>query len=133
MDPQKRKNLEEAGWVFGDAEDFLGLSEEESRMVDLRLAVSRAVRKVRLDRKLTQAQAAKILETSQAKVSNIEAAAGGVTLDLMFRSLFALGGTMRDFQGPPLFEVDPDASLKPETAAHPATPVRRKRSSQRSA
>ena len=25
MDPEKRKRLEAAGWVFGDAEDFVGL------------------------------------------------------------------------------------------------------------
>jgi hypothetical protein len=31
MDPVKRKALEAAGWRFGDAADFLGLTDEERR------------------------------------------------------------------------------------------------------
>ncbi|APW59243.1 XRE family transcriptional regulator [Paludisphaera borealis] len=99
MDPKKQAALEAAGYVFGDAEDFLELTEEESRLVDIRLAVSRAVRNARLARNPTQAQAAKILNTSQPKVSKIESAAAEVSLDLMFRSLFALGGNAADVFG----------------------------------
>lgn len=120
MDPKKRKDLESAGWVFEDAEDFLELTEEERRLVDLRLAVSRAVRDVRLGRKLTQSQAAKILGTSQARLSNIEAASADVSLDLMFRSLFVLGGTMGDVNGP-------RAAKRPKGASKPAVPVAEKR------
>lgn len=98
MNKKMRESLERAGYVFGDADDFLGLTEEESRLIDIRLAVSRAVRNARLAKKLTQAQAAKILETSQPNVSNIEMAAADVTLDLMYRSLIRLGGTAVDVQ-----------------------------------
>lgn len=92
----KRKALEEAGWVIGDAEDFLGLTVEERRLVELRVALSRAVRVARAERGLTQAEAARALKTSQPNVSKIETAAPGVSLDLMFRSLFTLGGTLHD-------------------------------------
>lgn len=100
MNKAKREALEKAGWVFEDAAEFLELTEEECRLVDLRLAVSRAVRDARLSRKLTQAQAAKALHTSQPNVSKIEAASADVSLDLMFRSLFALGGVVSDILGP---------------------------------
>ncbi|OJW20849.1 MAG: hypothetical protein BGO49_28980 [Planctomycetales bacterium 71-10] len=96
MNEAKRKALEAAGWTVGDAEGFLGLTQEERGLVELRVALSRAVRAARACRGLTQAQAAQALKTSQPNVSRIEGAAPGVSLDLMFRSLFALGGTLRD-------------------------------------
>lgn len=40
MEEQKRKRLEEAGWSVGSAEDFLGLSEEETAAVRLKLTLS---------------------------------------------------------------------------------------------
>jgi transcriptional regulator with XRE-family HTH domain len=96
MKKKLRESLESAGYVVGDADDFLDLTEEESRLVDVRLAVSRAVRNARIARNLTQAQAAKVLNTSQPNVSRIEGAASDVSLDLMYRSLFRLGGTAAD-------------------------------------
>ena len=96
MDARKKQALEAAGWVCGDAEDFLELTAEERQLVALRLAVSRAVRARRLERDLTQAQAAKMMKTSQPRFTKIEAASSEVSLDLMFRGLFALGGTTKD-------------------------------------
>ena len=100
MDEAKRKALEKAGWVFEDAAEFLELTEEERRLVELRLAVARAVRGARLARKLTQGQAARALNTSRPDVSKIETADRHVSLDLMFRSLFALGGVVSDILRP---------------------------------
>ena len=65
-------------------------------------------------------QAAKILGTSQARLSNIETASADVSLDLMFRSLFALGGTMGDVSGV-------QAANRPKGALKPARPVAVKR------
>jgi hypothetical protein len=48
MNVEKRKALEAAGWRVGDAAEFLGLSDEERRLVELRLAVSRKVRELRV-------------------------------------------------------------------------------------
>ena len=44
MNKDKQRALEAAGFVFGDAEDFLELTPEEQELVELRIAVSRAVR-----------------------------------------------------------------------------------------
>lgn len=99
MDKAKRKALEAAGFRTGDAEDFLGLTEEECRLVDLRLAVSRAIREQREKHALTQQQLAAKLKSSQSRVAKIEAGASDVSLDLSFRALFAAGGDLADIVG----------------------------------
>jgi predicted XRE-type DNA-binding protein len=101
MDPKKQKALEEAGFRVGDAEDFLGLSEEERLIVELRVAVARAVRRLREQRHLSQQELAARIGSSQSRVAKIEAAAKGVSLDLSFRGLFAVGGTIADLTGRP--------------------------------
>jgi len=98
MNREKRQALEAAGFVFEDAEDFLELTVEERRLVDLRLAVSRAIRARREQQHLTQEQVAKKLKSSQSRVAKMEAGATDVSLDLMFRGLFALGGSLEDLR-----------------------------------
>src|SRR5262249_23971662 len=96
MDSATRKRLETAGFRVGDAGDFLGLSDAERRLVELRLAVSRAVRKARERAGVTQHQLATSLRWSQSRVAKIEAAEPGVSLDLSIRALFAAGGELSD-------------------------------------
>ncbi len=96
MDKEKRKALEAAGFRIGDVKDFLGLTQEERRLVELRVAVSRAVRRLRERRHLTQQQLAAKLKSSQSRVARIEAGAADVSLDLLFRGLFAVGGGLAD-------------------------------------
>jgi ribosome-binding protein aMBF1 (putative translation factor) len=98
MNREKRQALEAAGFVFEDAEDFLELTVEERRLVELRLAVSRAVRARREQHYLTQEQLATKLKPSQSRVAKLEAGERNVSLDLMFRGLFALGGSLEDFR-----------------------------------
>jgi ribosome-binding protein aMBF1 (putative translation factor) len=92
----KKKALEAAGFRVGNAEDFLGLNDQERQIVELRLSVSRAVRRARERHRLTQQQLAERLDSSQSRVAKLEAAASGVSLDLLFRGLFAAGGTLAD-------------------------------------
>jgi DNA-binding XRE family transcriptional regulator len=96
MNDKKRKALKAAGYRVGDVGDFLGLSAEERELVELRAAVSAAVRERRAERNLTQAELAGRLGSSQSRVAKIEAGSGDVSLDLMFRSLFAVGGRAAD-------------------------------------
>jgi len=96
MDTRKRKALTAAGFRVGDATDFLGLSDEETRLVELRVALSRAVRRRRQERSMTQQQLATRLKSSQSRIAKIEAGSGDVSLDLMFRGLFAVGGGVAD-------------------------------------
>jgi hypothetical protein len=92
MNANRRKALEAAGVIFEDAEDFLELTAEERSLVELRLAVSRAVRDLRVRSNLTQTDVAKRLKTSQPNVCKMEAGSRDVSLDQMFRAFFVLGG-----------------------------------------
>jgi DNA-binding XRE family transcriptional regulator len=96
MDTRKRRRLESAGWRFGTAEDFLGLSPEETALVETRLAVSAGLRSRRQRMGLTQAALAKKLRSSQSRVAKMEAGDPSVSLDLLLRAYFATGATKRD-------------------------------------
>jgi ribosome-binding protein aMBF1 (putative translation factor) len=96
MDPQKKARLEAAGWKVGSAEEFLGMTAEESAYVDLRLKLSDAVRDCRKKRGLTQLQLAELLRSSQSRVAKVEAADETVSLDLLVRTLLALGASDQD-------------------------------------
>lgn len=96
MKSDKKARLERAGWRVGDATDFLDLSAEERRFVDLKLALAAGVRQLRERQGLTQAALAKQLRSSQSRVAKIEAADASVSLDLMMRSLLTIGATPRE-------------------------------------
>jgi predicted XRE-type DNA-binding protein len=91
MKASKRAALERADWKVGSAEDFLELSDEEIRFVEVKLALAQALKKKRERRKLTQAQVAKLIGSSQPRIALMEAADKSVSVDLLLRSLFALG------------------------------------------
>ena len=40
MHANKRKKVEENGWKVGNADDFLGLTPEESAYIEMKLALS---------------------------------------------------------------------------------------------
>jgi DNA-binding XRE family transcriptional regulator len=96
MNSAKRKRLLAAGWKIGTAGDFLGLSDEEVQIVELKLALSDSLRRVRQKRHLTQQVLAKMLHSSQSRVAKLESGAPGISLDLLFRALFAMGATSED-------------------------------------
>jgi hypothetical protein len=47
MKPTKRKRLEASGWKLGSAQEFLGLSDEETAFVELKLTLSASLKKCR--------------------------------------------------------------------------------------
>ena len=96
MDKEKKARLEAKGWKVGSAEELLGLTAEESAYVDLRLKLSNAVRDLRKKRRLTQVGLAELLHSSQSRVAKVEAADESISLDLLIRSLLALGATDQD-------------------------------------
>jgi ribosome-binding protein aMBF1 (putative translation factor) len=96
MDKGKKARLEAQGWKVGSTAEFLGLSQEESSYIDLRLKLSDAVRELRKKNHLTQVQLAERLQSSQSRIAKAEAADESVSLDLLIRSLLALGATDRD-------------------------------------
>jgi transcriptional regulator with XRE-family HTH domain len=92
MDTVKRKALEAAGWRFGDAADFLGMTDEERQLLETRVEAALAVRRQRQARNLSQKQLAGLIRTSQPRIAKIERAAPDVSLDQILRAFAAAGG-----------------------------------------
>lgn len=91
MDRRKKARLQSAGWVVGSAEDFLGLTEAESALIELKLTLSRLHRERRERVGLSQHALAKRLHSSQSRVAKMEAGDPSVSMDLLVRSLLVLG------------------------------------------
>jgi DNA-binding XRE family transcriptional regulator len=91
MEKRKLLKLKEHGWKTGDAADFLGLSKEEAAYVELKVALARYLQKKRQTRHLTQEELARIIRSSQSRVAKMESSDPTVSIDLMVRSLLALG------------------------------------------
>ena len=96
MRRSKRQKLEKRGWRIGSAREFLGLSEEEAAYVELRLKLADSLKDRRTRRNLTQAALAKLIQSSQSRVAKMEGGDPTVSLDLLIRSLLALGASNRD-------------------------------------
>jgi len=91
MDREKRKRLEAAGWAVGSTAEFLGLPSEEMVYIEVRARLSDALRERRAQRGISQSTLAARIGSSQSRVSKMEVGDAGVTLDLLIRSLIAIG------------------------------------------
>jgi len=96
MREEKKKRLEAKGWKVGSAEEFLQLTPEEAAYIELKLRLAENIRARRRRRNLTQVDLAKRLESSQSRVAKMEAGDPSISLDLLIRSLLALGTTYRE-------------------------------------
>lgn len=93
METAKRKRLQAAGWREGTVAELLELTREEEIFIEVKLALARFLREVRSRRGLSQREAARLLGSSQSRVAKMEAADASVSLDLLIRSLLALGAS----------------------------------------
>jgi len=96
MRKEKKAKLERSGWKVGSVADFLGLSAAEEALVELRLTLSRGLREHRMRRRLSQEQLAKLLGSSQSRVAKMESGDPSVSIDLLIRSLLAMGATQKE-------------------------------------
>ncbi len=96
MNADKRKRLEEKGWVSTTVEDFLGLTPQESAYVELKLALSSYLKQRRKESDITQTQLAGKIGSSQSRVAKMEKGDPSVSVDLLVKSLFALEASPRD-------------------------------------
>ncbi len=92
----KRERLEEKGWKVGSAEEFLGLSPEEAAYIDLKLRLGQTILRHRKKDHLTQVELARRINSSQSRVAKMEGGDPSVSLDLLIRSLLALGASHQD-------------------------------------
>jgi len=96
MQESKRKQLEAAGWKIGSADEFLGLTKDESAYIEMKLALSHSLRQRRLKNKLSQIELAKMVHSSQSRIAKMEAGDPSVSIDLIMKSLLALGASPKD-------------------------------------
>ena len=59
MKLDKRKKIEKAGWKVGSADEFLGLTKEESAYIEMKLSLSDALKNERIKRQISQVELAK--------------------------------------------------------------------------
>jgi ribosome-binding protein aMBF1 (putative translation factor) len=96
MRETKRKKLEAKDWRIGTPKDFLGMSDEEEAYVSLRLKLAEGLKARRQSRGITQVDLARTIKSSQSRVAKMEAGDPTVSLDLLVKSLFALGASNRE-------------------------------------
>lgn len=92
----KRSKLAAKGWKVGDAKDFLELADSEEAYIELRLKLADGLKSRRSSKGMTQTELASTLRSSQSRVAKMEAGDPTVSLDLLVRSLLALGTSNRE-------------------------------------
>ena len=93
MNPEKKAKLEAAGWKAGSADEFLGLTAEESAMLDIRMSLSVALKQRRQEAHLAQLNLAEKIQSSQSRVAKMEACDSSVSIDLLIEAILATGAT----------------------------------------
>ncbi len=96
MEKTKKNKLEANGWTVGDIDGFLGLDEAEMAIVEMKVALAKALVEKRKRSNVTQVNMAKIIGSSQSRVAKIEKADSSVSLELMIKSFLSLGATKKD-------------------------------------
>lgn len=96
MEKTKKNKLEAKGWTVGDIDGFLGLDEAEMAIVEMKVALAKALVEKRKRSNVTQVNMARIIGSSQSRVAKIEKADSSVSLELMIKSFLSLGATKKD-------------------------------------
>jgi transcriptional regulator with XRE-family HTH domain len=74
----------------------LGLSAEETAYIEMKLALSEKLKQRRQRKRMTQAELAKLVHSSQSRVAKMEAGDPSVSMDLLVKSLLALGVSKKE-------------------------------------
>lgn len=92
-----QKQLEERGFEQVSVAELFELTPEEQQLVELKLILGTAVKRIRQEVNITQDSLARRLGSSQSRVSKIEAGDPDVSLDLQCRAFFVgLGASLED-------------------------------------
>ena len=87
--------IPQKAWDF-QGQAYLELSEEEAAFVELKLALGDYLRRLRKENSWTQSEVAHRLGSSQSRIAKMEAADASVSVDLLVRSLLALGASLQE-------------------------------------
>ena len=96
MNSGRMARLKAKGWRSGSVAEFLGLSPEESYFIELKLRLADDLKKRRARRKISQQQLAALIGSSQSRVAKMERGDASVSIDLLVKSLLAVGAKPKD-------------------------------------
>jgi len=95
MDQATREQLAQKGWQVGTVSDFLDLSPEEATLIEIKLALSRAL-KERRQQNMTQAELAEKMHSSQPRIAKAENGDASVSIELLLRAILATGASPQE-------------------------------------
>ena len=96
MKANKKRKLESKGYKVSDAQEFLGLSDEETAFIEMKASLAASFRDLRRSKGVSQSKLAQKIGSSQSRVAKMEAGDPTVSADLLFKGMLALGATRRD-------------------------------------
>lgn len=94
LSAKKKARIKAMGGRVTNVEEWLALTPEEVAVIDMKIRLGERLKARRRKKKLSQVRVAKILKTSQGRVSKLEK--GQATLDQLARSVLALGGSAKE-------------------------------------
>ena len=95
MDKAKQARLEKKGWKVGGVAEFLGLTPDEEALIEIKLALSRSLKR-RRESVMTLAELAEKLDSSEPKLAKAESGDVSVPMELLVRAMLATGATAQD-------------------------------------
>lgn len=96
MEKEKKERLQKKGWKVGDIDEFLNLGPAEMAIVEMKVALAKALVAKRKACCKTQVSAAAMAKTSQSRYAKVEHADSSVSLELMIKMFFALGANKKE-------------------------------------
>jgi len=96
MERIKKKKLEDNGWKVGEIDEYLQLDKSDMAIIEMKVALAKAIVTKRKSIKESQTQMAKKIGSSQSRIAKIEHADPTVSIDLMIKSLLSLGATRKE-------------------------------------
>ena len=91
MTKEKIKKLESVGFKVTTTKDWLQLSVEEVKVIEMRVALAAELEKMRKEAGLTQAQLAKKLGTKQSGVARMLNNPDTATIDNLIKAMVSMG------------------------------------------
>jgi DNA-binding XRE family transcriptional regulator len=95
MDAKKAKKLKQMGGRVTTVPNFLGLSQEDMAVIEARITLAKAVKQRRLQAGMTQAELAKLIQSSQARVAKMEGGDPQASIESLIRALAAAGSRVK--------------------------------------
>ncbi len=93
LSAEKKARIEAMGGRVTTVEEWLDLTPEEVAIIDMKIGLGEELKAQRKAKRFSQEKAARLLKTSQGRVSKMEK--GQASLEQLVESVLALGGSRR--------------------------------------